>query len=47
MTEFRVEVVSSDTIATRRQIINSLSTSEDHAVDFTYDDNFIRHLPLR
>ena len=46
MTDFRGGVISSETIAGGRQIINSLSTSEDHAVDFTDDDNFTRRLTL-
>ena len=37
MTEFRGEVIIIKTIARGRRIINSLSTSKDHAVDFTND----------
>ena len=47
MTEFRVEVISNETITRGQRIINSLSTSEDHAEDFIDDDNFIRRLTLR
>ena len=44
MTDFRGEVISSETIARGRRIINSLSISEDHAVDFTDSDNFYKAL---
>ena len=44
MTNFRVEVISSETIARGRRIINSLSTGEDNAVDFTDDNNFFNAL---
>ena len=37
MTDFRGEVTSSETIAKVQRIINSLSTREYHAVDFTDD----------
>ena len=39
MTDFRVEVIISETIIRGQRIVNSLSTSEYHAVDFTYDNN--------
>ena len=44
MTDFSGEVISSKTIARGRRIINSLSTSEYHAVDFTDDDNVYKAL---
>ena len=44
MNDFRVEVNSSETIARGQQIINSLSTSEDDAVNFTDDENFYNAL---
>ena len=47
MTDFRGEVINNETITRGRRIINSLSASEYHALDFTEDDNFIRHLTLR
>ena len=40
MTEFKGAVISSETIARGRWIINSLSTSEDDVVYFTDDNNF-------
>ena len=40
MTDFSGEVISSETIARGRRIINSLSTIEYDAMDFTDDDNF-------
>ena len=40
MTDFRGEFTISETIARGLWIINYLSTSKDHAVDFTDDDNF-------
>ena len=39
MTDFMVEVINSETIAREQRIINHLSTSEDHVVNFTDDDN--------
>ena len=47
MTDFRGEVIRNETITRGRRIINSLSTSKDHAVGFTYDNNFIRRLTIR
>ena len=44
MNDFRWEVINSETIARGNRIINSLSASEDHAVDFTDDDNFYKEL---
>ena len=44
MTDFRREVISSGTIARVQRIINSLSTGEDDAVDFTDDKNFFNAL---
>ena len=44
MTDFRGEVIRSESIARGRRIINYLSTSEDHAVDFTDEDNFYKAL---
>ena len=44
MTNFRGEVISSETIARGRRIINSLSTGEDNALDFTDDNNFFNAL---
>ena len=44
MTYFRVEFISSETIARGLRIINSLSTGEDDAVDFTYDNNLFNTL---
>ena len=39
MTDFRGDVIISKITKRGRRIINYLSTSEDHAVDFT-DDNY-------
>ena len=39
MTDFRGEFISNETTTRGRRIINYLSTSEDHAVDFTDDNN--------
>ena len=39
MTDFSVEVISSDTIARARLILNSLSISEEDVIDFTDDNN--------
>ena len=47
MTNFRGEFISIKTIARGRRIINSLSTSKDHAVYFTDDDNFYKGLNYR
>ena len=44
MTDFRGEVIISGTITRGQHIINYLSTSIDHAVDFTDDDNFYKTL---
>ena len=44
MTDFRGEVINNETIARGRLIINSLSTSKDHAVDFTDDGDFYKAL---
>ena len=44
MNNFRGEVISSETIARGRRIINSLSTGEDNALDFTDDNNFFNAL---
>ena len=44
MTEFRGVVIRSETIKRGRRIINSLSTSEDNAVDFTDDENLYNEL---
>ena len=44
MTEFKGAVISSETIARGRRIINYLSTSEYDAMDFTDDDNFYNTL---
>ena len=40
MTDFRGEVINNETITRGRRIINSLSTSKYHAVDFT-DDKYL------
>ena len=40
MTNFRDEVISSETTARGQRLINSLSTGKDDAVDFTDDKNF-------
>ena len=42
--DFRGEVISSETIAKGRRIMNYLSTSEDDAVDFTDDENLYNAL---
>ena len=47
MNDFRGKVLSSETTTRRQQIINPLSTSKDHAVDFTDEKFFIRRLTLR
>ena len=39
MTDFSVEVISSNTIARARLIVNSLSISEEDVMDFTDDNN--------
>ena len=44
MNDFRGEVISNETITRVRQIINSISTSEDHAMDFIDDNNFYKAL---
>ena len=38
ITDFRGGVISSETMERGRRIINSLSTGEDYAVDFKYDE---------
>ena len=40
ITDFRVEVISNETIAMGRSVINSLSDCEVDAVDFTDDEKF-------
>ena len=40
MNEFRGEVINNETFTRGPRIINYLSTSEDHIVDFTEDNNF-------
>ena len=40
MTEFRGGVINNETIRRGIRVINSLSTSKYHAVDFTDDNNF-------
>ena len=40
MTDFKGEVISSDTISKGHGIINDLSNGEDDAVNFTDDANF-------
>ena len=47
MTNFRGQVISSETITRGRRIINSLSTGEYDAVDFTDDDNFFNALDVK
>ena len=47
MTDFRGEVISKNTITRGQRIINSLSTSQDHAVDFTDDDNFYKAINIK
>ena len=44
MPDFRGEVISSETIAKGRRIMNYLSTSEDDAADFTDDENLYNAL---
>ena len=44
ITDFRGEVISRETIARGQRIINSLSTSEDDAVDFTDNEIFYNAL---
>ena len=44
MTDFRGEVISSDSALRRWRITNYLSTSEFHALDFTDDENFYKAL---
>ena len=44
ITDFRVEIISSDTIARRRRIIISFCTGEYDAVYFTDDNNFFNTL---
>ena len=44
MTDFRGKVISNDTITRGQRIINSLFTSEYHAVVFTDDNNFYKTL---
>ena len=44
MTDFRIEVISSETITRGLRIINYLSTRYDHAVGFIEDDNFYKAL---
>ena len=46
MTDFRGVVINNETIIRGLRIINSLSTSKYHAVDFTDENNFIRRLTL-
>ena len=47
MTDFRGYFINNETIIRGLWIINPLSAIEDHAVDFTDDNNFIRLLTLR
>ena len=47
MTDFRGEVISNDTIKRGLRIINSLSVSKYHAVDFTDDNNFYKALKAK
>ena len=44
MTDFRGGVITSETFARGRQMINSFSASEDDTVDFTDDENFFNVL---
>ena len=44
MTDFKGEVISNESIKKERQIINSLSTSKDHAVNFKDHENFHKAL---
>ena len=44
MTGFSGEVINNATIMRGRRIIKTLSTREDHVVDFTDDDNFYKAL---
>ena len=44
MTEFRGGVINNETIRRGIRVINSLSTSKYHAVDFTDDNNFYKAL---
>ena len=47
MTDFRRSVINNETITRGRRIINYFSTSEDHAVDFTNEDNFYKALTAK
>ena len=47
MADFRGKVIRSDTIVRVRWIINSLSISEDDALDFTGDDNLYNALKAK
>ena len=47
MTDFKGEVISSETIARGRQIINPLSASEDHVVNFTDYKTFYKSLKAK
>ena len=47
MTDFRGKVISNDTITRGQRIINSLSTSQDHAVDFTDDERNYKALKTK
>ena len=44
MNDFRGKVLSSETTTRRQQIINPLSTSKDHAVNFKDHENFHKAL---
>ena len=47
MTDFRGEVIISETITRGRRIINTLSTGEDDAEDFTDELLYLMRLTLR
>ena len=47
MTGFSGEVINNATIMRGRRIIKTLSTREDHVVDFTDDDNFYKALSYK
>ena len=47
MTDFRGEVINNETIIRGQRMINHVSTSKDHAVDFTDDGNFYKALKAK
>ena len=47
MTDFRGEVISNENITRGQRIINYISTSKDHAEDFTDKDNFYKALNIK